>query len=160
MSIKSFTQAAQLLYQQDYYDESLCLVCNAIDACAAQKYPDLAVTNRYKKFLSQHFRTISKIGFPGIDASQIKIKLQCTVESLIPDENGYVDMPQIIYHTIRCGLVHRCTIDRAIIFTDQTIISDWEQDKFLMPRTLIWGLIAAINEELIEAENLSLADTR
>lgn len=150
MSIKSFTKAAELLYQNSYYDEALCLVCSAIDACAAEKYPLLSATERYKKFLSHHFRTISKFGFPGIEASAIKIKLNCQVESLRPDKNGYVDITQIIYHTIRCGLVHNCAIDSSIIFVNQTIIGDYKQNRFYLPQSLIRGLIAAINEYTTE----------
>lgn len=149
MSIQSFTQAAQLLYQNCYYNEGLCLVCSAIDASAAKKFPQLSVGDRYKQFISQHFRTISKFGFPGIEASKIRIKLDCQIESLRPDKDGYVDITQIIYHTIRCGLVHNCAIDSSIIFTDQTIIGNYEPNKFTLPRSLIWGLIAAINEDSI-----------
>lgn len=148
MSIKSFTQAAQLLYQDGYCNEALCLVCSAIDCCAAKEYPQLSVTNRYKKFLSQHFRTISRIGFPGIEASKIRIKLEYQIESLRPDERGYVDMEQIIYHTIRCGLVHTCSIEDSIVFVNRTMIGNWENGKFYMPKSLIWGLIAAVEENL------------
>ncbi len=151
MSIQSFIQAAQLLYQNSYFDEGLCLVCSAIDASAAKNYPQLSVGDRYKQFISQHFRTISKFGFPGIEASKIRIKLNCQIESLRPDKDGYVDITQIIYHTIRCGLVHSCAIDNSIIFSDQTIIGNYEPNKFTIPRSLIWGLIAAMNEDFVES---------
>lgn len=85
--------------------------------------------------MSHHFRTISKFGFPGIEASAIKIKLNCQVESLRPDKNGYVDITQIIYHTIR---------------VNQTIIGDYKQNRFYLPQSLIRGLIAAINEYTTE----------
>ena len=148
MSIKSFIQAAQSLYQTGYYNEALCLVCNVIDCCAANEHPQLSVTNRYKKFLSQHFRTISRIGFPGIEASKIRIKLEDQIESLRPDEWGYVDMEQIIYHTLRCGLVHTCSIEDSIIFVNQTMIGNWQNGRFYMPKNLICGLIAAVEESL------------
>lgn len=148
MSIESLIQASTLLYENSYYNEALCLICNTIDARAAQNYPNLPVTDRYKKFLFQHFSTICKIGFPGIRASKIKIKLMCQIESLKPDEDGYVDMEQIIYHTIRCGLVHTCAIDNSIIFVDYTRIGNMEEGWFYMPRSLIWGLVAAVEEDL------------
>lgn len=121
MSIQSFIQAAQLLYQNNYFDEGLCLVCIAIDASASPNYPQLSVGDRYKQFISQHFRTISKFGFPGIEASKI-----------------------------RCGLVHSCVTDNSIIFSDQTIIGNYEPNKFMLPRSLIWGLIAAMNEDVVK----------
>lgn len=65
--------------------------------------------------------------------------------ALKTDKNGDVDMEQIIYHVLRCGLVHECNIDETIQFTDTTIICDWN-DKFYIPKDIIWGLIAAARE--------------
>lgn len=143
MSVQSFINAAKILYAENFYEESLCLVCSAIDAAAAQSYPGKKVTERYKTFLKDHFRTITSMGFPGISADGIRIKVNTKVDSLKPDADGYVDMEQIIYHVLRCGLVHRCDIDDSIEFTDQTIIVDWNTDKFYIPKAIIWGLIAA-----------------
>lgn len=143
MSVQSFINAAKTLYAENFYEESLCLVCSAIDASAAQCYPDKKVTDRYKMFLKDHFRTITNEGFPGISADSIRIKVNSKVDSLKPDDDGYVDMEQIIYHVLRCGLVHHCDVDDSIEFTDHTIIGDWNADKFYIPKAIIWGLIAA-----------------
>ena len=144
MSVQSFVNVAKVLYTEGFYEEALCLVCTAIDATAAQIYPDKKVTERYKLFLKDHFRTISEVGFPGISADSIRIKVNTEVENLRLDSDGYVDMEQIIYHVLRCGLVHGCNIDSAITFTDRTIIGDWDSDKFYIPKAIIWGLIAAM----------------
>lgn len=144
MSVQSFVNAAKALYEQGFYEESLCLVCTAIDATAAQCYTDKKVTERYKLFLKDHFRTISEVGFPGISADSIRIKVNAVIDNLKPDAEGYVDMEQIIYHVLRCGLVHSCNLDRSIEFTERTIIGDWNADKFYIPKAIIWGLIAAV----------------
>ena len=148
MSILSFVEAAKVLITQNHYAEALCLSCIAIDACAAQAYVDKKVTERYKLFLKQHFGTICDMGFPGISADAIRIKVQADIPDLKKDSNGYVDMEQIIYHILRCGLVHNCEIDKSIIFTDKTIIGDWNTSEFYMPKPLIWGLIAAVEEHI------------
>jgi len=57
MSIQSFIQATQLLYQNN--NEGLCLVCIAIDASASPNYPQLSVGDRYKQFISHYFTTFS-----------------------------------------------------------------------------------------------------
>ncbi|MDD2493007.1 MAG: hypothetical protein PHY83_03600 [Bacilli bacterium] len=149
MSIKSFKESSLLLYENDKYLESLCIACIAIDACAAQLYPGESVTNRNKLFLKAYFRIISKYGFPGIQASNIRIKLDANIKNLKKDEYGNVGMEQIIYHVIRCGLVHEATIDGRIQFTNQTIIGDFNSDKFFLPKAIIFGLIKAIDEALI-----------
>ena len=149
MSIQSFVEASKRLFQENYYHEALCLTCIAVDACAARDYPHIIEINeRYKLFLKQHFRTITDFGFPGVSADSIKIKVSANVSSLKPDKDGYVDMVQIIYHTLRCGLAHNCDIEKTIIFTDRTIIGNWDIHSFYIPRTLIWGLISAIDESM------------
>ena len=148
MSIKSFNAAAKMLYAEGFYEEDLCLTCNAIDACSALTYPNKGVTNRYKLFLKTHFRTISEMGFPGISASGIRIKVNAKIPELKTDNDGFVDMEQIIYHVVRCGLVHSCSINTSIIFTEQTMIGDWNADKFYLPKALVWGLIAAVEQDI------------
>ena len=148
MSIKSFISAAKMLYAEGFYEEALCLTCNAIDECSALTYPNKGVTNRYKLFLKTHFRTISEMGFPGISASGIRIKVNAKIPELKTDNDGFVDMEQIIYHVVRCGLVHSCSINTSIIFTEQTMIGDWNADKFYLPKALVWGLIAAVEQDI------------
>jgi len=147
LSIKSFTESAIILYKRNKYNEALSLACIAIDACSAKIYPNISQNSeRYKKFLSDYFRVICTYGFPGIMADNIHIKVNAKIENLRLDDYGYVSMEQIIYHVLRCGLIHDCMIDETIQFTEETIIGDWNGDKFLIPKALIWGLIATIQE--------------
>ncbi|WP_196601440.1 hypothetical protein [Pectinatus frisingensis] len=126
-------------------DEALCLICISVDACSAKLYPEEKVSERYKHFLKDHL-TICHYGFPGTEASSIRIKINTPINYLKPDSNGYVDMEQIIYHVLRCGLVHNCNIDKTIELSDNTIIGDWNSDRFYVPKAIIQGLIAAIKE--------------
>lgn len=148
MSIQSFLESARILYDNKKYEEALCLVCAAVDACATKEEVNNKKkknAERYKSFLKNHFSTICKYGFPGVQASIIRIKVEVPNVALETDENGYVDMEQIIYHVIRCGLVHECAIEKTIQFTDTTIIGDWT-DRFYIPKDIILGLIAAVEE--------------
>lgn len=95
--------------------------------------------------MKKYFSTICEYGFPGIEANNIRIKVNVPNIALKTDKNGYVGMEQIIYHVIRCGLVHECNIEKTIQFTDTTIIGDWN-DKFYIPKEIIWGLIASIEK--------------
>lgn len=145
MSVQSFVNSAKILYDNGKYEEALCLSCIAMDACASKKYSDRKNAVRYKRFLKEHFSTICKYGFPGIEASGIRIKINVPSMALKTDRDGYVDMEQIIYHVIRCGLVHECNIENTIQFTETTIIGDWNE-KFYIPKDIIWGFIKAIEE--------------
>lgn len=148
MSVHSFLEAAQYLYHGNFYDEAFCLVCVAIDTSAQIQYPGLKVGERYKKFISANFREICSKGFPGISADFIKIKVNTNVKNLKLDENGYAGVEDIIYHVIRCGLVHDCAIDQSIRFIDSTIIGNWEKGLFFLPKTLIIGLMDTVRNGL------------
>ena len=78
MSVQSFLDSAKILYDNQKYNEALCLVCIVIDSCAAQEYPNEKMPIDYKKFLKKHFRTICEYGFPGISADNIRIKVNIT----------------------------------------------------------------------------------
>lgn len=56
-------------------------------------------------------------------------------------------MEQIIYYIIRCGLVHECNIEKTIQFTNTSVIGDWNE-KFYIPKDIIWGLIDSIEESI------------
>lgn len=144
MSVQSFIESSEILYNNGKYEEALCLACIAIDACSANQYPKKTTSERYKLFLKEHFSTICEFGFPGIMASKICIKITQPSKFLKPDENGYVTMEQIIYHVLRCGLVHTCNIENTIQFTDRTIIKDWDQEKFPIPKDIIHGLLESV----------------
>ncbi len=144
MSIESYIEAAKLLYQENFYEEALCLVCSAIDASAARCYSNKKVSERYKLFLKDNFRTITKASFSGCSIRSIRIKLQVKTDSLKPDDQGYVDLVQIIYYVLRCGLVHNCNIEKTFEFVDYNHIGNGGNNKFYIPKSIILGLIAAV----------------
>ncbi len=146
ISIQSFLDSSRILYNSNKYIEALCLACIAVDACALKCYPNIKKSSeRYKVFLKENFSDICELGFPGIIASNIKIKVNVSNSNLKLDENGYVNMEQIIYHVLRCGLVHQCEIDKTVEFTNITKIGDWN-DKFYIPKAIILGLISVVEK--------------
>lgn len=141
MSIESYVNAAKLLYDKGFFEEALCLTSITIDAVSKETYPKKNVGERYKKFLRDHFREICNRGFPGIDADGIKIKVCHPVENLKTDECGDVDIPEILYHIIRCGLAHDCKMHSGLIFTHETEIGDWTKEGFKIPKAVLLGLL-------------------
>jgi len=52
-------------------------------------------------------RLITHYGFPGIDAGGILMKC-INVPDLDTDPDGYVSIADIIYHIVRCSVIHEC----------------------------------------------------
>jgi hypothetical protein len=156
LSIRTFVETASDLHVAGKYDVALALACAACDATAAKLYPDEKQNNkRYKDFLIKTMPVITRFGFPGILASSIRIKC-FDVPDLKQDTEGYVGIEDIIYGTLRCGLLHQCEIDSRIIFTENTEIGDFTT-KFRIPRQLIVGLLEAVRQEPCNATEFSNA---
>ncbi|MBL7780340.1 MAG: hypothetical protein JNM22_03915 [Saprospiraceae bacterium] len=143
MAIGNFVSAGVVFHNYGKRDVSLALICSAIDATAQKVFPsERKNNNRNKKFISKYLRIITAFGFPGILASGIRIKCE-NIRDLHTDRDGYVGIEDIIYHIIRCGLIHECEIDSRIEFTDDTIIDDFD-GVFKIPKQVFWGLALAV----------------
>lgn len=145
MSIASFVKASEVLLREGMDDVALAIACSAVDATAKKLFPRLNNNERNKRFLRERLHTITEFGFPGLRAGGIRVR--CSgVEGLKPDENGMVGIEDVIYHAVRCSLIHQCEVDSRIRFTESTVIGDFEQD-FSIPCSLINGLLEAVRRE-------------
>jgi hypothetical protein len=141
MGIGSFVEGSLSMYVSERLDVALALACSAVDATSARAFPSTKKNNeRYKNLLRENLLLVTSFGFPGIMASEIRIR--CTPASgLSADATGYVGIEDILYHTVRCGLVHECDIDRRIQFTSETSIGDFDS-TFSIPRAIVLGLLS------------------
>lgn len=142
MSIGTFVSASLDLLNQGRYDVALSLACSAVDATAAKIFPAESNNARYKSFLSEHMHIVTTFGTPGLRAGGITIKCM-NIPDLKTDPNGMLPLEDILYHIVRCGLVHECEIDQRLEFTERTQIGDFGE-KFRIPFAVIIGLIAAV----------------
>lgn len=143
MSIENFVKASLELISNGKYDVALALACSAVDATAAKLYGSRKNNNeRYKEFLRDNMLIVTRFGFPGIQAGGIRIKCN-NISDLHTDNHGMVGIEDILYHTLRCGLLHQCEIDKRIEFTTQTYIGDFSE-KFRLPYQVIIGLLMAV----------------
>src|SRR5260370_3555392 len=142
MSLASFVSGAMAEYLDGRHEVSLALGCCAIDATAQKLSPDeRAVGKRTKTFLDENMGVVTLCGFPGIFAGGMRIRC-VDVDGIEPEQDGRVSMSTIIYTTVRCALVHNCSIDDTITFTDDTYIGDFV-GTFILPKSLPLGLIMA-----------------
>jgi hypothetical protein len=69
---------------------------------------------------------------------------QCTtIPDLKTDHESMAGIEDIIYHIIRCGLIHQCEIDKQIEFAEETLVGDFD-GKFRIPANIVYGLIMAV----------------
>jgi hypothetical protein len=124
MGIGNFIEASLYHFEKNQYDIALALASSAVDATASKSKYTGNNNTKYKNFLKDNMKFITLFGFPGISASGIKIKC-INIQDLKTDNNNMVNIENIIYHTIRCGLIHQCDISSQIEFTPYTHIGDY-----------------------------------
>lgn len=111
MAISNFVETSLFHFNQNEFDIALALACSAVDATATNSGYKGNNNEKYKRFLKDNMRIITTFGFPGISASGIRIKC-INIKDLKTDNYNMVDIENIIYHIIRCGLIHQCDISR------------------------------------------------
>lgn len=124
-------------------EHALTPTCIALDLTAKK----VAGTNRsaksdYKKLISDFMWLITYMGLPHMITNGIKVKF--IHPDIISDANGYCGIEDIIYHAIRCGLIHSTGIDQKIHWDENMIIGSDDKGNLILSNKLIWGLLGAI----------------
>ena len=164
MSVGSFISSSLQLLKEGKHDVALSLACSAVDATSAKMFPEETHNNRrYKKFLKQNMRIITTFGMPGLSASGIRIKCR-NIPGMKTDAEGMAGLEDILYHIIRCGLIHQCEIEERIEFIQKTMLGDFEQ-KFKIPYAIVRGLVMSVilakenkNESMLESHYVNLSN--
>ncbi|MBT6051093.1 MAG: hypothetical protein HOG49_30205 [Candidatus Scalindua sp.] len=151
MSIGTFVSSSLELMNEGKYDVALSLACSAVDATSAKCFPNEKSNNaRYKSFLIKNMRIVTTYGMPGVSAGGIRIKC-INIPDLKTNADHMAGLEDILYHVIRCGLIHQCEIENRIEFTERTMLGDFD-GKFRIPFSIIFGLIMAV---ILSKENSS-----
>ena len=117
-------------------------VCIAIDI-TAQKYfnADKSSASLYKKFLQENMWIILTAGFGGVVVEGIKVPF--SHPDIKGDDQGYCTLDQIIYHVMRCGLLHGTGEKDGIIWSNQTVLAYSDGILYISPN-FIWGMMMAV----------------
>lgn len=150
MSIGTFVSASLDALNEGKYDIALSLACSAVDATAAKVFPNKNNNSRYKSFLKQNMRVITTFGMPGISAAGISIKC-VNVPGIKTDQNQVAPLEDILYHIVRCGLIHECELDQRLEFTERTQLGDFG-NRFRIPYAIVIGLLVSV---ILAKENRS-----
>lgn len=118
-------------------------ICIAIDI-TSQKYYNESTSSAscYKRFLKEHMWMIIVTGMNSIIAETIKLPFKH--ENIKSDKDGYCTLEQIIYHVMRCGLIHGTGEGNKIIWNRNVPLAiDGNQNLILSP-AFIWGLALCV----------------
>lgn len=131
----------------DYWDKgevelALTDACIAVDATSI-KYYNLSKSSRseYQRFLGEFMWLITYSGLPGLMSQDIKIPRGKLSIPNVTDST--VSVEQLIYHVVRCDLVHANSIDPNIVFSNSVTLGN-DGDKVLISRNIVWGILHSV----------------
>lgn len=141
MSVGARVLEALEHYERGNPEGALVAACVALDATARKEYSTKAtVGERYKAFVHENLWVIGWVGFRGVIAQQIRLKALHPKVDVGPD--GMCSIEDVIYHVIRCGLIHEASVNEYVAFSDEVIMG-YDGPRYVFDSHLPVGLAAA-----------------
>lgn len=118
-------------------------VCIAVDITAQKYYGETkSSASCYKRFLQENMWMIIATGMGNMIAQSLKIKF--SHEDIKSDEQGYCTIEQIVYHVMRCGLIHGTGEGNKINWNPKlSLVVDADGVLQISP-SFIWGLALSV----------------
>lgn len=118
-------------------------VCIAVDITAQKYYGESqSSASCYKRFLKENIWMIVVTSMGSLLADSIKIPFQH--KDIKSDEQGYCTLEQIIYHVMRCGLIHGTGEDSKIIWNNRIPLALDKDGNLNLSPSFIWGLALCV----------------
>lgn len=127
--------------QEGDYESALFHICPAIDATAAAEYGKSG-RKSYKDFIHANMDLITDVAF-GRQMLNLNIQLNHSNHDLPMDANGLCAFQDIVYHLVRCSLMHGQQIPQNITFIPEKRI-ECNHGDIKLPAPLIYGFIIAV----------------
>jgi hypothetical protein len=115
----------------------------AVDATASQMYPPKKKNNEtYKDWLHDNLSLITKVGMGNVSITE-NFRFAYSHPDIRLGDDGRCSFEQILYHVVRCGLLHGAKFPENLTFSTDGIIK-MDSGKLTLGGSLINGLIAAV----------------
>jgi len=117
--------------------------CIALDI-TSQRHAGAKRSGRaiFKRFVTEHMWLISYLGFPGLMSSIVRVPF--SHPDVKPDAAGTVGIDDIVYHIIRCGLIHSDETSAKIVWSSALALGLDNHGNLVLHQDLVWALIATV----------------
>lgn len=118
-------------------------ICIAIDITSQKYYNEPASSaSCYKRFLKENIWMIVVTGMGSLVTEAIKLPF--THKDIKSDDEGYCTLEQIIYHVMRCGLIHGTGEDSKIIWNNRIPLALDKDGNLNLSPSFIWGFALCV----------------
>lgn len=117
--------------------------CIALDI-TSQRHAGAKRSGRalFKRFVQEYLWLITYVGFPGLMASTVRVPFSHT--DVKPDAAGTVGIEDIIYHVIRCSLIHADERSSKVVWNKAIALGLDQKGNLVLNQGLVWGLLSAV----------------
>jgi hypothetical protein len=123
-------------------ESALIPVSIAVDATASQMYPTKKNNEAYKDWLHDNLSLITKAGMGNVSVTE-SFRFAYNHPDIIPGDDGCCSFEQILYHVVRCGLLHGAELPENLTFSTDGVIKI-DSGRLTLGSSLIYGLIVAV----------------
>ena len=122
---------------------ALIQVCIAADATAKREYPKIPKNHvRYKSFLHDNLALIGGVAIGVWAKSHFRLKYQH--KDLKTGPSGCCDLEDLLYHVVRCCLLHEGEVPKNMRFVPERVIRQGLAGELVLPYSLVIGLLLAV----------------
>lgn len=124
--------------------------CIALDATATKEYGEEG-RGPYKQFIRENLELITRatFGHTGITGA---LRIEFSHPRIKADADGLCGIEDILYHAVRCGLLHSTKLPDNIGFGPSGVLQVSRDGKLLLPQSIIDGLILAVVASPVNAD--------
>ena len=124
-------------------EHALTPTCIALDLTAKKVAgKDRSAKSDYKNFVSSYMWLITYMGLPNVMANAVKVTF--SHPDIKNDTSGCCGIEDIVYHVMRCGLLHSTGLDSKIQWSEDVILGTDASGNLTISNKFIWGLIGSI----------------
>lgn len=125
------------------FDLALSDICIALDITSQRHYgKTLSSGERYKSFIKENIWMIVATGMNSLIAESIKLPF--VHPEIKSDADGYCTLEQIVYHVMRCGLIHDTGENNKIVWNRSVPLAIDKDGSLQLSPSFIWGLALAV----------------
>ena len=125
------------------YELGLSDICIALDNTAKRHFHKSdSDRTAYKEFLKENMWLILVTCLDACLSPQVKLPFQH--DKIKSSQDGYSTLEDIVYHAIRCELIHDTGEKSKIVWNDYVSLAINDQGYLLLSPPFIWGLALAI----------------
>ena len=143
MTIAQYISAALTAFSEGDDSVAMSNASIAVDATGKKMFPAANSGERSKKFLDLHTGLITGLAL-GPEIHSLKLRCEdSNIRVKYKTDDGACDFSVILYHAVRCSLLHEAEMPSSVRFQDDQII-DIGEEVLTLPRSLIWGVCMAV----------------